>query len=85
MRDYHHFSRKLYSGIYIWLLKGKFLFVYLTNPHNENANGIFNNIITNEIFKIFRTNENIIIWGGDLTNPEAYQLANSLAVTKFPF
>ena len=23
--------------------------------------------------------------GGDLTNPEAYQLANSLAVTKFPF
>lgn len=66
--------------------RGKFLFVYLTNPHNENANGIFNNIITNEIFlKIFQTNENIIIWGGDLTNPEAYQLANSLAVTKFPF
>ena len=38
-----------------------------------------------KFLKIFRTNENIIIWGGDLTNPEAYQLANSLAVTKFPF
>ena len=74
------------QALYMATKRGKFLFVYLTNPHNENANGIFNNIITNEIFlKIFQTNENIIIWGGDLTNPEAYQLANSLAVTKFPF
>ncbi|CAX42238.1 UBX domain-containing protein, putative [Candida dubliniensis CD36] len=74
------------QALYMATKRGKFLFVYLTNPHNENANGIFNNIITNEMFlKIFQTNENIIIWGGDLTNPEAYQLANSLAVTKFPF
>lgn len=26
-----------------------------------------------------------MIWGGDLTNPEACQLANSLNITKFPF
>ncbi|KAI5959450.1 ucp10 [Candida theae] len=72
------------QALYMATQRGKFLFVYLTNPQNEGASFIFNEIIMNQEFvKIF--NNDIIIWGGDLKNPEAYQLANSLNVTKFPF
>lgn len=72
------------QALYMATQRGKILFVYLTNPQNESASFIFNEIIMNQEFiRIF--NQDVVIWGGDLKNPEAYQLANSLNVTKFPF
>ncbi|CAD1812115.1 UBX domain family protein [Candida parapsilosis] len=72
------------QALYMATQRGKILFVYLTNPQNESASFIFNDIIMNrEFIRLF--DQDIIIWGGDLKNPEAYQLANSLNVTKFPF
>lgn len=66
--------------------RAKFLFVYLTTIDNENAAPLFHKVVINpEFVSIFHENSNIIIWGGDLTNPEAFQLANSLSVTKYPF
>ena len=77
------------QALYMATQRGKFLFVYLSNPNNENSSFIFDEIIINPKFtKIFtnsQLNNEVIIWGGDLTNPEAYQLANSLNVTKFSF
>lgn len=77
------------QALYMAINRGKFLYVYLTNPSNESSSSIFDRIITNPKFiSIFTTenrNNQNIIWGGDLTNLEAYQLANSLNVTKFPF
>ncbi|ODV78151.1 uncharacterized protein CANTADRAFT_54849 [Suhomyces tanzawaensis NRRL Y-17324] len=74
------------QALYIATNRAKFLFVYLTNPHNESSSSLFKKIITNPKFiDIFNKNKDVLIWGGDLTNPEAYQLANSLNVTKFPF
>lgn len=77
------------QALYMAINRGKFLYVYLTNPSNESSSSIFDSIITNPKFiSIFTTdnkNNQNIIWGGDLTNLEAYQLANSLNVTKFPF
>ncbi|KAK6198934.1 uncharacterized protein RJT21DRAFT_52587 [Scheffersomyces amazonensis] len=74
------------QALYMATNRAKFLFIYLTNPYNENSSAIFKKIITNPTFiSSFQTNPELLIWGGDLTNPEAYQLANSLNVTKFPF
>lgn len=77
------------QALYMAINRGKFLYVYLTNPSNESSSSIFDHIVTNPKFiSIFTTenrNNQNIIWGGDLTNLEAYQLANSLNVTKFPF
>lgn len=74
------------QALYMATHRAKFLFVYLTNSNNEYDQDIFQNIIINPQFlEIFNDNPNIVIWGGDLTNPESYQLANSLNVTKFPF
>ncbi|KAK6462655.1 hypothetical protein DFJ63DRAFT_169454 [Scheffersomyces coipomensis] len=74
------------QALYMTTNRAKFLFIYLTNPYNENSSIIFKKIITNGNFiSMFQTDPDLLIWGGDLTNPEAYQLANSLNVTKFPF
>ncbi|CAH2353825.1 hypothetical protein CLIB1423_12S03752 [[Candida] railenensis] len=75
------------QALYMATSRAKFLYVYLTNSKNENSSIIFEKIVTNpEFTNIFNSNNpDVIIWGGDLTNPEAYQLANSLSLTKFPF
>ncbi|KAI3405580.2 ucp10 [Candida oxycetoniae] len=93
INSFHHnqlppfFEGSYTQALYMATQRGKFLFIYLTNSHNESASFIFNEIVINpEFIRIFTSsNNNVIIWGGDLTNPEAYQLANSLNVTKFPF
>lgn len=74
------------QALYIATQRAKFLFVYLTNPQNEGSTRFFQGVIANPKFlNLFKDNPNLLIWGGDLTSPEAYQLANSLRVTKFPF
>lgn len=65
--------------------RAKFLFVYLAHPSSENSVGMFENIVTAPEFTAFFNDPAFIIWGGDLTSSESYQLANSLNVTKFPF
>lgn len=74
------------QALYMATSRGKFLFIYLTNPRNDGALSIFQRIITDQKFiSIFTSdNDQNIIWGADVTNPEAYQLANSLNITKFP-
>lgn len=75
------------QALYMATYRAKFLFVYLTNSDNEASQTIFNRVVTNQKFISIFTNSDSqnIIWGGDLKNLEAYQLANSLNVTKFPF
>ncbi|CUM62925.1 uncharacterized protein PRCAT00000485001 [Priceomyces carsonii] len=74
------------QALYMATNRAKFLFVYLSNPQNESSSLIFDKVIANpEFINMFSNNQNLLIWGGDLTNSEAYQLANSFGVTKFPF
>lgn len=73
------------QALYMATHRAKFLFVYLANPSNEGNSILFRKVITNPEFIALCQQDQILIWGGDLTNLEAYQLANSLNVTKFPF
>lgn len=51
------------QALYMATQRGKILFVYLTNPQNESASFIFNEIILNQEFiRIF--NQDVVIWGG---------------------
>ncbi|GEQ67028.1 hypothetical protein JCM33374_g691 [Metschnikowia sp. JCM 33374] len=73
------------QALYMASTRAKFLYVYLTNSISEGSQSLFTKVVTNPKFtEIFKENEHAIIWGGDVTNPEAYQLANSLNITKFP-
>lgn len=73
------------QALYMATNRAKFLFVYLTNSHNESLLLVFSRIVTNPRFVTLTQAPNTLIWGGDLVNLEAYQLANDLNVTKFPF
>lgn len=73
------------QALYMASSRAKFLFVYLTNPHTEGSKSLFEKIIISKSFgKLFSGNEMTIIWGGNVANAEAFQLATNLNVTKFP-
>lgn len=73
------------QAFYMATKRAKVLFVYLTNDENEHALVLLHQVIVNTEFLRYFNDPEVIIWGGDLTNHEGYQLANSLGVTKFPF
>lgn len=73
------------QALYMANTRAKFLFVYLTNAHTEGSKSLFEKVIINKSFvNLFKGNEMAIIWGGNVVNAEAYQLATNLNVTKFP-
>ncbi|RCK58808.1 hypothetical protein Cantr_07312 [Candida viswanathii] len=70
------------QALYLTKTRAKFLFIYISNAQRDE---IFSNIITNgEFIRLFQNN-NIVIWGGDVRTLEAFQVGNSLNVTKYPF
>ncbi|OBA23366.1 hypothetical protein METBIDRAFT_76422 [Metschnikowia bicuspidata var. bicuspidata NRRL YB-4993] len=72
------------QALYMASTRAKFFYVYLTNLMSDGSQSLFAKVITNPKFRSIFQNEHVIIWGGDVTDPEAYQLANSLNITKFP-
>lgn len=73
------------QALYMATHRAKFLFVYLTNFANEKSDVFLRCLISNPDFVSLFKDPNIIIWGGDVINPEAYQFANSLNATEVPF
>lgn len=74
------------QALYMATNRARFLFVYLTNQQNEYSTLMLNKLIANpEFIKLFESDPNIIIWGGDTIKSEAYQLANTLNITQLPF
>lgn len=73
------------QALYMATHRAKVLFVYLTNFANEKSEIFLKCLISNPEFVSLFKDPNNIIWGGDVTNPEAYQFANSLNATEMPF
>ncbi|WPK24533.1 hypothetical protein PUMCH_001809 [Australozyma saopauloensis] len=72
-------------ALYMANTRAKFLFVYLTNSHTEGSKSLFEKVITNKKFnELVSDTEKTIIWGGDVAQAEAYQLATNLNISKFP-
>lgn len=71
------------QALFMATLRAKFLFVYLNTPKTEESASLFG-LVTSQPFLDLFNDEHTLIWGGDLSHPEAYQLANSLNITKFP-
>lgn len=65
----------------------KFLLVVLLSPsHDENGGWIQETILSSQ-FKSFLDSHSsdLILWGGNVRDSEAYQVSSSLQCTKFPF
>lgn len=65
----------------------KFLVIILLSPEHDDTNTwIRETLLSNEVTEYLNDSSNdILLWGGNVQDSEAYQVANSLRCTKFPF
>jgi FAS-associated factor 2 len=65
----------------------KFLLVVLLAPEHDDTNSwVRDTLLAPEVLEFINDPQNnMLVWGGNVQDSEAYQVANSLRVTKFPF
>jgi FAS-associated factor 2 len=65
----------------------KFLLVVLLSPeHDETSSFVKDTLLSPEVVEFIKNSDNnIILWGGNVQDSEAYQVSTALNCTKFPF
>ncbi|KAB8237274.1 clathrin-mediated endocytosis regulator UBX3 [Aspergillus alliaceus] len=65
----------------------KFVLVVLLAPEHDDTNSwVRDTLLSREVVDFVNDPQNdVIVWGGNVQDSEAYQVANSLRCTKFPF
>ncbi|KAJ9630142.1 uncharacterized protein PV06_04985 [Exophiala oligosperma] len=65
----------------------KFLLVVLLSPsHDENHNWVQETLMSNQLKSFLDSHKNeLVLWGGNVRDSEAYQVSANLQCTKFPF
>lgn len=65
----------------------KFLLVVLLSPEHDDTNSwVRDTLLSREVTDFINDSRNeLLLWGGNVQDSEAYQVANSLRCTKFPF
>ncbi|KAL2220798.1 UBX domain protein [Thermoascus aurantiacus ATCC 26904] len=65
----------------------KFLLVVLLSPeHDDTSPWVRDTLLSREVSDFINDSQNdLLLWGGNVQDSEAYQVANSLRCTKFPF
>lgn len=65
----------------------KFLLVVLFSPeHDDTSNWAQETLLAPEVVEFINDPQNnVLVWGGNVRDSEAYQVATSLRCTKFPF
>lgn len=65
----------------------KFLLVILISPEHDDTNGwVRETLLAPETVEFLNDPQNnLLVWGGNVQDSEAYQVSNSLRCTKFPF
>ncbi len=72
------------SALYIAKRDARFLLVYLHSDEHDDTNTFVNETLLHESFINFLQEHNILIWGGNVRESEAYQVSNILGVNKYP-
>lgn len=65
----------------------KFMMVVLLSPeHDENSGWVRDTLLAPEVVSFINDPQNqLVLWGGNVQDSEAYQVSNSLRCNKFPF
>lgn len=65
----------------------KFLLVFLlSKEHDDTSSFVRDTLLSPEVTNFIRQNkDNVLLWGGDVQDSEAYQVSTALHCTKFPF
>ena len=64
----------------------KFLLVVLLSPeHDDTSSWVKDTLLADEVSGYLNSRQDIILWAGNVQDSEAYQVANALNCSKFPF
>lgn len=65
----------------------KFLLVVLLSPeHDDTSSFVRDTLLSTEVTTFFESQRNnILLWAGNIQDPEAYQVSTELNCSKFPF
>lgn len=65
----------------------KYLLIVLLAPEHDDTSGwVRDTLLAPEVVEVINDPQNnLLVWGGSVQDSEAYQVANSLKCTKFPF
>lgn len=73
------------SAVYLARRDARFMIVYLHSDEHDDTNDFVNETLLNPNTLKFFKDHNILIWGGDVHESEAYQVSNALCVSKYPY
>lgn len=73
------------QALYIAKRDAKWLLVYIQSDEHPDKDKFIERIFMNPCFNKFISDNNILIWGGNTHQSEAYQAANTLNCVRFPF
>ena len=65
----------------------KYLLVILLSPeHDDTAGYVHDTLLAADVAAFLRdAGNNVLLWGGTVQDPEAYQIADAFGASKFPF
>lgn len=72
-------------ALYIMKKDVRWLLCYIESNENKESIEFTNNVLINEKFLKFISDRKFLIWGGDISDSEAFQICNQFNITKLPF
>lgn len=72
-------------ALYIVKKDIRWLLVYIESDQNREAVDFTHDVLINKKFLKFIKDRKILVWGGDISESEAFQTCNQFNITKIPF
>jgi FAS-associated factor 2 len=72
-------------ALYILKKDVRWLLCYIESDENKESIDFTNNVLINKDFLKFINDRNFLVWGGDISDSEAFQICNQFNITKLPF
>ncbi|KAJ3298243.1 hypothetical protein HK104_010951 [Borealophlyctis nickersoniae] len=63
----------------------RYMLVVLHSSEHDDTEAFCRQTLTAERFLTFLTDKNILVWAGDVREPEAFRVSNVLLATRYPF
>jgi FAS-associated factor 2 len=73
------------TALYIAKRDARFLMVYIHSDENDDTKEFVENTLLDDKVLEFINGHNILVWGGNVLESEAYQVSNAIGASKYPF
>lgn len=73
------------EALYLVKREARWLLVYVHSAQHEDTKKFLTDVMSSDIFLDFIKQRHILCWGGEVSQSEAYQVANQFKVNKLPF